>query len=195
MAPSERSDVRRQLVHDRWPGHPVGAFPQRPRPARERTVSVAHLRAEDRCLPCGTVRRRELGRGRDFSLVVLRVVDARHTRTSLRRRRDADRHAYGAHRAAGDTPETSGPVSPPTRDLRVGCWRLNMTFEGSSYVSTTGALSMPVDRWDAVLPEELLTRLTRQHPNILLVGPATFTEAAIRLIEPIVQHPIAWWMP
>ena len=86
-------------------------------------------------------------------------------------------------------------MSPSTRDLRVGWWRLNMTFEGSSYVSTTGALSMPVDRWDAVLPEEMLTRLTRQHPNILLVGPATFTEAALRLIEPLVQHPIAWWAP
>lgn len=54
---------------------------------------------------------------------------------------------------------------------------------------------MPVDRWDAVLPEEVLTRLTRQHPNILLVGPATFTDAAVRLIEPIVQLPIASWMP
>jgi hypothetical protein len=54
---------------------------------------------------------------------------------------------------------------------------------------------MPVDRWDVVLPEEVLTRLTRHHPNILLVGPAAFTDAALKLIEPLVQHPIAWWMP
>ena len=54
---------------------------------------------------------------------------------------------------------------------------------------------MPVDRWDAVLPDEVLTRLTRQHPNILLVGPATFTDAALKLIGPLVQHPVAWWMP
>ena len=80
-------------------------------------------------------------------------------------------------------------------DLRVGYWRLNMAFEGRSYVSTTGALSMPVDRWDAVLPDEVLTRLARQHPNILLVGPAAFTAAALRIIEPLVQRPIAWWIP
>jgi hypothetical protein len=54
---------------------------------------------------------------------------------------------------------------------------------------------MPVDRWDAVLPDEVLTRLTRQHPNILLVGPETFTDAALKLIEPLVHHPIAWWVP
>jgi hypothetical protein len=54
---------------------------------------------------------------------------------------------------------------------------------------------MPVDRWDAVLPEEVLTRLTRQHPNILLVGPTAFTDAALKLIEPLVQQPIAWWTP
>jgi hypothetical protein len=54
---------------------------------------------------------------------------------------------------------------------------------------------MPVDRRDAVLPEEVLSRLTRQHPNILLVGPAAFTDAALKLIEPLVHHPIAWWMP
>jgi len=86
-------------------------------------------------------------------------------------------------------------VSPSTRNLRVGYWRLNMTFEGSSYVSTTGALSMPVDRWDAVLPEEMLTRLTRQHPNILLVGPTAFTDACLKLIAPLVRVPIARWMP
>src|SRR5262249_55362759 len=119
----------------------------------------------------------------------------RRARTSLRRRRNARRNAYRADRASSNTPETSDPVSRSARDLRVGWWRLNMTFEGSSYVSTTGALSMPVDRWDAVLPEEMLTRLTGQHPTILLVGPATFTEAALRLIEPLVQHPIAWWAP
>jgi hypothetical protein len=54
---------------------------------------------------------------------------------------------------------------------------------------------MPVDRSDAVLPDEVLTRLTRQHPNILLVGPAAFTDSALKLIVPLVQHPVAAWMP
>lgn len=54
---------------------------------------------------------------------------------------------------------------------------------------------MPADRWDAVLPEEVFTRLTRHRPNILLVGPAAFTDAALRLIAPLVQGPVAWWMP
>ena len=54
---------------------------------------------------------------------------------------------------------------------------------------------MPVDRWDAALPDEVLTRLTRQHPNILLVGPEAFTGAALKLIEPLVHRPVAWWMP
>jgi hypothetical protein len=54
---------------------------------------------------------------------------------------------------------------------------------------------MPVEHWDAVLPDEVLTRLTRQHPNVLVVGPPAFTNAALRQIEPLVQHPIAWWVP
>jgi hypothetical protein len=70
-----------------------------------------------------------------------------------------------------------------------------MTFEGSTYVSIPRPLSMLVDHWDAVLPEKVFTRLTRQRPNILLVGPAVFTDAALRLIVPLVQGPVAWWMP
>jgi hypothetical protein len=54
---------------------------------------------------------------------------------------------------------------------------------------------MPVDRWDAVLPGEVLTQLTRQHPNILLVGPTAFTDAGLKLIAPLVHVPVAWWMP
>jgi len=54
---------------------------------------------------------------------------------------------------------------------------------------------MPVEQWDAVLPHEVLTRLTRQHPNVLLVGPPAFTEAALKQIEPLVHHPVARWVP
>ena len=54
---------------------------------------------------------------------------------------------------------------------------------------------MPAGGWDAILPQGVLTRLTQQHPNILLVGPAAFTNAALALIEPLVRPPVARWMP
>ena len=49
--------------------------------------------------------------------------------------------------------------------------------------------------WDNVLPQDVLTRLKRQHPNILVVGPAAFVNAALRSIEPLVPQPIVSWRP
>ena len=40
---------------------------------------------------------------------------------------------------------------------------------------------MPGGGWDAMLSNDVLTRLTRQRPNILLVGPAAFAQAALAL--------------
>ena len=39
---------------------------------------------------------------------------------------------------------------------------------------------MPGQGWEGVLPPDVLTRLKRQHPNILLIGPAAFALAAMK---------------
>jgi len=54
---------------------------------------------------------------------------------------------------------------------------------------------MPGESWDNVLPQDVLTRLERQHPNVLVVGPAAFVHAALRSIEPLVPQPIVAWRP
>jgi len=67
-----------------------------------------------------------------------------------------------------------------------------MSLNESSLAST---LHIPGEGWDNVLPQEVLTRLKRQHPNILVVGPAAFVHAALRSIEPLVPQPIFSWRP
>jgi Sigma-54 interaction domain len=59
----------------------------------------------------------------------------------------------------------------------------------------TGALPIPGQSWEAALPQEVLNRLKRQHPNILLIGPAAFALAALKSIEPVVPQPIVTWRP
>lgn len=54
---------------------------------------------------------------------------------------------------------------------------------------------MPGSGWDAVLPQDVLTRLSRQHPNMLLVGSSAFTNAALKLIDPRLPQPAAAWTP
>jgi len=54
---------------------------------------------------------------------------------------------------------------------------------------------MPGEGWDNVLTQDVLARLKRQHPNILVVGPAAFVHAALRSIEPLVPQPIVSWRP
>lgn len=54
---------------------------------------------------------------------------------------------------------------------------------------------MPGQGWEGVLPPDVLTRLKRQHPNILLIGPAAFALAAMKSIEPVVPQPIVSWRP
>src|SRR5436305_9800181 len=70
-----------------------------------------------------------------------------------------------------------------------------MPVNESSFASTTGALHMPGGGWDAMLPNDVLTRLTRQRPNILLVGPAAFAQAALKSVESLVPHPTVSWAP
>jgi hypothetical protein len=70
-----------------------------------------------------------------------------------------------------------------------------MSLKKSSYASTRGAAPVPGKSWHAVLPQERLTRLARQRPNILLIGPASFTRAALKQIEPLVTQPIVAWQP
>jgi hypothetical protein len=54
---------------------------------------------------------------------------------------------------------------------------------------------MPGKTWDAVVPQEVLTRLQRQHPNVLLVGPTGFVNAALKSVEPLAPQPIVSWNP
>jgi len=54
---------------------------------------------------------------------------------------------------------------------------------------------MPGEGWHDVLPQDVLTRLKRQHPNLLVVGPVAFVHAALRSIEPLVPQPIVSWHP
>ena len=56
------------------------------------------------------------------------------------------------------------------------------------------ALQMPGESQSA-LPHGVLARLKRQHPNILLIGPAGFALAALKSIEPVVPQPIVSWRP
>jgi hypothetical protein len=70
-----------------------------------------------------------------------------------------------------------------------------MSVNERSFASMTGALHLPGQGRDAVLPQEVLTRLKRQHPNILLIGPAAFALAALKSIEPVVPQPIVTWRP
>jgi hypothetical protein len=70
-----------------------------------------------------------------------------------------------------------------------------MSLKKSSYASTSGVASVPGKNWHAVLPQERLERLARQRPNILLIGPASFTRSALTQIEPLVTQPIVAWQP
>jgi len=70
-----------------------------------------------------------------------------------------------------------------------------MSFNESSLASAMGALHMPGTSSEAVLPHDVLARLTRQHPNILLVGPVAFIHGALKSIEPLVSQPIVSWLP
>jgi hypothetical protein len=70
-----------------------------------------------------------------------------------------------------------------------------MSINESSLASAMGALRMPGTGSETVLPQDVLARLTRQHPNILLVGPAAFIHAALKTIEPLVPQPIVSWRP
>jgi hypothetical protein len=70
-----------------------------------------------------------------------------------------------------------------------------MSLKKNSYASSRGAAPVPGKSWHAVLPQERLTRLARQRPNILLIGPTSFTHAALTQIEPLVTQPIVAWHP
>ncbi len=54
---------------------------------------------------------------------------------------------------------------------------------------------MPGEDWDAVVPQDVLTRLQRQHPNVLLVGPPSFLSAALKSLEPLAAQPVVSWNP
>lgn len=69
-----------------------------------------------------------------------------------------------------------------------------MSLNERSLASTSGAFHIPGERRE-VLPPEVLTRLKRQHPNILLIGPSAFALAALKSIEPVVPQPIVTWRP
>ena len=70
-----------------------------------------------------------------------------------------------------------------------------MSLNERSFASIIGALPKPSEGRGVVLPQEVLTRLKRQHPNILLIGPAAFALAALKSIEPVVPQPVVSWRP
>ncbi len=65
----------------------------------------------------------------------------------------------------------------------------------SSYASDADPLPGTSEAWETAIPQEVLTRLTRRHPNILLVGPVPFIHAALKTVEPLVPQPIVSWSP
>jgi Sigma-54 interaction domain len=70
-----------------------------------------------------------------------------------------------------------------------------MSLKKSSFASRSRVAPAPGKNWHAVLPQERLERLARQRPNILLIGPTSFTRAALKQIEPLVAQPIVAWQP
>ena len=70
-----------------------------------------------------------------------------------------------------------------------------MSLNERSLVSIPEALPLPGGRWGGVLHQDVVTRLRRQHPNILLIGPAAFALEALNSIEPAVPQPIVSWRP
>lgn len=70
-----------------------------------------------------------------------------------------------------------------------------MSLNERLFASTTEALPIPGERQEAVLSQDVLMRLKRQHPNILLIGPPSFMLGALKSIEPVVPQPIVSWRP